>query len=153
MARLEDWLHEIGLGEHAAAFAAQHIDFDTVSDLNDADFKELGLSIGHRKLLRRALQALQAAAQGSPAPLERRYMTVAFCDIVGSSALSERFEGEDVVDLIQHFREVCGASIARYEGTVSRYIGDGILFYFGHPVAHEDDAERAVRAADRKSVV
>jgi predicted ATPase/class 3 adenylate cyclase len=158
MASVSEWLDEHGLGELSSLFTTQHIDFDTLPDLTEEDFRELGLTIGQRRRLGRAIAALEqpvpAPAPGAPVPdagrvehaAERRHMTVVFCDLVGSTALGERMETEDYLELIKRYRALCHKVVSRYEGFIARFIGDGILCYFGYPVAHENDAERAVRA-------
>ena len=155
MTSVESWLASIELADYAEAFARQKIDLATIGSLTELDLRELGLPIGHRKRFLSAAAALrQSQGVESAAPLtpvneglQRRQLTVMFCDLVNSSALSARLEVEDVIEVIQAYRELCGAAIARYDGLVSNYVGDGILAYFGHPVAHEEDAERAIRAA------
>ena len=156
-----DWLREIELERYASVFAENDIDFRVVHKLTEADLKELGLSLGHRK---RFLDARDAVVPGqttsAPAPRlsatpandqsgsgERRQLTVMLCDLVGSTALSEKLDPEELRSLLHDYRTVCGEVIARYEGFVARYVGDGILTYFGWPKAHEEDAERALRAA------
>ena len=162
------WLTAIGLERYAAAFSENKIDFDVVRSLSETDLRELGLAIGDRKRLQHAVADLDgqgAAEAGSsatstlaiaptaPSPMpdsptgERRQLTVMFCDLVGSTALSEKLDPEELRSLLHDYRTVCGEVIARYEGFVARYVGDGILTYFGWPKAHEEDAERALRAA------
>ena len=162
------WLTKIELERYAAVFAKNKIDFDVVRSLSAADLRELGLAIGDRKRLLHAVAELdgQGAAKPLPAPTaaaaiaplapaaapesstgERRQLTVMFCDLVGSTALSEKLDPEELRSLLHEYRTVCGEVIARYEGFVARYVGDGILTYFGWPKAHEEDAERALRAA------
>ena len=157
------WLAEIGLGRHEQIFASNEIDFDIIRSLTDADLREFGLAWGDRKRLLQAVARLDerraadtstpATASGPPAEDalspggERRQLTVMFCDLVGSTALSGKLDPEDLRSLLHAYRTHCGEVIARYEGFVARYVGDGILTYFGWPTAHEEDAERAVRAA------
>jgi class 3 adenylate cyclase/predicted ATPase len=155
---LKRWLEGTGLGHYGDVFARHRIDLDVIPDLTEADLAELGLPLGDRKRLQRAMASLVDAgsvnrsAPNRPSSLrgavsaERRQLTVMFCDMVGSTALSERFDPEDVRDMIAAYRETCVRVVNHYEGFVARYIGDGILVYFGYPNAHEDDAERAVRA-------
>jgi class 3 adenylate cyclase/tetratricopeptide (TPR) repeat protein len=151
------WLEEIGLAQYAEMFSQNRIDLDILPDVTEADLVELGVPLGDRKRLLRAVAALARGrteidstsrsvgrAKGMAAA-ERRQLTVMFCDMVGSTALSERFDPEDVRDMIAAYRECCARVVERYHGYVARYIGDGILVYFGYPNAHEDDAERAVR--------
>jgi class 3 adenylate cyclase/predicted ATPase len=155
---VKDWLENIGLGQYGDLFVRHRIDLDVVPDLTESDLVELGLPLGDRKRLLRARMSLADAGSaknlignagrltGATGGAERRQLTVMFCDLVGSTSLSEQFDPEDVRDIIAAYRETCVGVLARYEGFVARYIGDGILVYFGYPNAHEDDAERAVRA-------
>ena len=160
------WLADIGLGRHDYAFVSNGIDFDVIHSLSDADLRELGLTLGDRKRLLQAIARLDeqrsadivtpvVAAATAPGIREdaashggeRRQLTVMFCDLVGSTALSEKLDPEELRGLLHAYRILCGDVIARYDGFVARYVGDGILTYFGWPTAHEEDAERAVRAA------
>lgn len=155
---LKNWLEGIGLGQYGDLFARHRIDLDVVPDLTELDLAELGLPLGDRRRLQRAMMSLVPAGSASSsvgnglrAPsatvgAERRQLTVMFCDMVGSTSLSEQFDPEDVRDIIAAYRETCVSVLEYYEGFVARYIGDGILVYFGYPNAHEDDAERSVRA-------
>jgi class 3 adenylate cyclase len=150
------WLRSLGLGQYEALFRASDIDADILPELTDVDLEKLGVSLGHRKRLLRAISGL-AAAEISAVPsastgatphdaAERRQLTVMFCDLVGSTALSVRFDPEELRDEIRAYQNACSAVVARYDGFVAKYMGDGVLAYFGYPRAHEDDAERAVRA-------
>ena len=154
---MKNWLEGIGLGHYGDLFARHRIDLDVMPDLTESDLAELGLPLGDRKRLLRAMVSLVGAgsagnSRSATSPrcqavgAERRQLTVMFCDMVGSTALSEQFDPEDVRDMIAAYRETCVRVLEYYEGFVARYIGDGILVYFGYPNAHEDDAERAVRA-------
>jgi class 3 adenylate cyclase/tetratricopeptide (TPR) repeat protein len=153
----------MGLGQYAEAFAANHIDADLLPDLTLGDLEALGIvSLGHRKKILKAISALGSAAPplpGTPGPAEsaaprhphaseaeRRQLTVMFCDLVGSTALSTRLDPEVLQDLIRAFQDRCAGAISRFDGYIARYMGDGMLVYFGFPRAHEDDPERAVRA-------
>src|SRR3954452_2413514 len=165
MTPFETWLAENGLGSYEGVFADNKIDFDVIRLLSDADLRELGLALGDRKRLLRALakldeQHMADSATSSAAPTsgplhedaiarsgERRQLTVMFCDLVGSTALSEKLDPEELGKLLHAYRTHCGDVISRYDGFVARYVGDGILTYFGWPTAHEDDAVRAARAA------
>ncbi len=161
MKAFADWLREIELERYAAVFADNDIDFSVVHKLTEADLRELGVTLGHRKKFLAARDSLvsnQAAETptlisppaSSPNQIdsgERRQLTVMFCDLVGSTALSEKLDPEELRALLHDYRTRCGEVIARYEGFVARYVGDGILTYFGWPKAHEEDAERALRAA------
>jgi class 3 adenylate cyclase len=158
MTAFGSWLAEIGLGRYQTVFASNEIDFDVIRSLSDTDLRELGLALGDRKRLLQAVarldeQPITAAAAPATASEpashggERRQLTVMFCDLVGSTALSEKLDPEELRRLLHVYRTHCGEVIARYDGFVARYVGDGILTYFGWPTAHEEDAERAVRAA------
>ncbi len=163
MTDVERWLEEIGLAQYADVFAENHIDREILSELTDTDLEKLGISsLGHRKKLLKAIAALGSLSAGgvtpsvrpaadserSPAPqsAERRQLTVMFCDLVDSTALSAKLDPEDLRDVIAAFQSACQKEVGRFAGFVARYMGDGILVYFGYPQAHEDDAERAVRA-------
>src|SRR5579863_5556901 len=160
---LTTWLVQIGLGEHAAKFASQGIDWDVLSDLSEADLKELGLTLGDRKRLTKALAALTASHEpsidclkerrASPSSAsgtveaERRQLTVMFVDLIDSTALAERFDPEDMRRLLGFYHQACASAIEAHEGHIALYLGDGLLVYFGYPNAHEDDAIRAVHSA------
>jgi class 3 adenylate cyclase/tetratricopeptide (TPR) repeat protein len=153
------WLRGLGLGQYESMFRESEIDAEVLPELTESDLGQLGVPLGHRKRLLKAIAAL-GAAEKAPAsasrPLredavphggERRQLTVMFCDLVGSTAISEKLDPEELRSLLHAYRNLCGEVIARYDGFVARYVGDGILTYFGWPTAHEEDAERAVRAA------
>lgn len=159
-----EWLGQHGLGQYAQIFAENHIEYATLCDLTDEDLKELGLSLGHRKRLLRAIEGLAATHQSSGAlravsngaaetlssitahESEVRQITVIFCDLVGSTELSDKLDPEDLRPLIDVYRKTCGEAIRRYDGQVANYAGDGLMGFFGWPRAHEDDAVRAVHA-------
>jgi class 3 adenylate cyclase len=161
------WLRNLGLERYEAAFRENDVSEEDLPHLTAEDLQGLGVvTIGHRRRLLVAIAKLQndsapsQAAEPSgdhPASTpaedvvssggERRQLTVMFCDLVGSTALSEKLDPEELRDLLHAYRTLCGDVIARYDGFLARYVGDGILTYFGWPAAHEDDAERAVRAA------
>ncbi len=134
----------------------EQIDLEAARTLSDLDLKELGLPLGPRSKLRAAIQTLQSAVRSSdtsPAsePLaapnaQRRQLTVMFCDLVGSTELSSRLDPEDLREVVREYQSSSATVIARFEGHIAQYLGDGLLVYFGHPQAHEDDAQRAVRA-------
>ena len=151
------WLRGLGLCQYEAAFVANKIDADILSELTEADLGQLGVLLGDRKRLLKAIACLSPAEKGAEAPgfvaaravtvsAERRQLTVMFCDLVGSTALSARLDPEDMGDLIRAFQAVVAAAVARFDGHVAKLMGDGTLVYFGYPRAHEDDAERAARA-------
>jgi class 3 adenylate cyclase/predicted ATPase len=156
-AALKRWLETVDLGQYNELFVQHRIGLDILPDLTEQDLVELGLPLGDRKRLQRAVASLarsvkgpaggRSVGEGAAASAERRQLTVMFCDMVGSTALAEQFDPEDVRDMIASFRERCVSVVKRYEGFAARYLGDGILVYFGYPNAHEDDAERSVRAA------
>src|SRR5690242_1967934 len=161
------WLRALGLDQYEAAFRENAVDAEVLPTLTADDLKDLGVTlVGHRRRLLDAIAKLQNDSTSSRVATpsgdheastsaddavssggERRQLTVMFCDLVGSTALSEKLDPEELRDLLHAYRTLCGDVIARYDGFVARYVGDGILTYFGWPAAHEDDAERAVRAA------
>jgi class 3 adenylate cyclase/tetratricopeptide (TPR) repeat protein len=162
---LAEWLGRYGLGQYAQTFAENNIDYSVLPDLNENDLEKLGISLGHRKKLLRAIGALRAEHElagstnaVSNAPVspsspsqhreaEFRQLTVMFCDLVGSTQLSETLDPEDLQRLIDAYRAECNKAIDGYGGGVARYFGDGVMAFFGWPRAHEDDAVRAVHAA------
>jgi class 3 adenylate cyclase/predicted ATPase len=152
---LTDWLCGHGLGQYAQAFAENNIEYSVLPDLTDNDLRKLGVvSLGHRKKLLKAIEALTAAkfgvASASVVPqreAEFRQITVMFSDLVGSTQLSEALDPEDLQKLIDAYRGECSTAIRRYGGEVARYFGDGVMAFFGWPHAHEDDAVRATHAA------
>ncbi|MDP6951178.1 MAG: adenylate/guanylate cyclase domain-containing protein, partial [Alphaproteobacteria bacterium] len=150
MSGIREWLDALGLGEYASAFEAEHITPDALPHLTEANLKELGLPMGPRaKVLSAAKERAAPAAppmEAAPRDAERRQITVMFCDLVGSTALSESLDPEELSDVMQAYRRACTDVIKRYEGHVAQYLGDGVMIYFGWPAAHEDGAQRAVRA-------
>ncbi len=159
MRDIAEWLESIGLAEYAQRFAENAIDLAVLRDLTDQDLKELGVLLGHRRKMLRAIaeldEAMPIASRGpateaKPKPAdeaERRYLTVMFCDLVGSTALSTRLDPEDMWRVVTSYQAAIGAVIGRYQGMIAQYMGDGVLAYFGYPVAHEDSAVQAVHAA------
>ena len=175
MSSLQDWLSAANLAAHAHVFAEHEITLDDLPHLTDADIDGLGLPIGPRRRLKVALEALKATPPAptpvAPAPpatpepptdlertgswlhdsgirvAERRQLTVMFCDLVGSTVLAEKLDPEELLELMKAYRGACTEVVERYEGHVAQYLGDGLMVYFGWPRAHEDDAERGVRAA------
>ena len=159
MPSVREWLASLGLSEYADRFAEHRIDFSIIGDLTDQDLKEeLGVvHLGDRRRLLRAIAKLAGAASATPqlAPksessprdeAERRQVTVMFADLVGSTALSTRMDPEDLREVISAYQKCVAETVRRFGGFVARYLGDGVLVYFGYPQAHEDDAEQAVRA-------
>src|SRR6516165_1214401 len=153
MTSTAEWLKSIGFGEYAQRFAENAIDFSILRDLTDEDLKELGVLLGHRRKILRAIAELQGdtllgadATPAAPDTAERRQLTVMFCDLADSTALSVRLDPEDMREVIRAHQDVSVRVIRAYDGFLAKYMGDGILAYFGYPRAHEDDAERAVRA-------
>jgi class 3 adenylate cyclase/tetratricopeptide (TPR) repeat protein len=156
MKSVAEWLTSLGLGEYSERFAQNAIDFSVVGDLTEQDLRDLGLPLGHRRRLLRAIAELHAAAmpdldKNGVEPerreeAQRRQLTVMFCDLVGSSAISAELDPEDMRHVIGAYQGCVTKFIRRYDGIVARYIGDGVLAYFGYPQAHEDDAAQAVRA-------
>src|SRR4249920_3526858 len=158
------WLRSLGLGKYEAIFRENEIDETVLPGLTAEDLKELGVAaLGHRRKLLDAIAALRTdasakvssadAATTSSAPsaspedrAERRQVTVMFSDLVGSTALSARMDPEDLREVISAYQKCVAETVRRFGGFVANYMGDGVLVYFGYPQAHEDDAERAVRA-------
>ena len=159
MQQVADWLQKLGLGQYAQRFAEKDISFSVLPDLTDQDLKEIGVSLGHRHQLLRAIAELRRVETVAPnytneniAPVaphetaERRQVTVMFSDLVGSTALSARFDPEDLRAIISAYQKCVAETVGRFGGFVAKFMGDGVRVYFGYPQAHEDDAERAVRA-------
>jgi class 3 adenylate cyclase/predicted ATPase len=160
MQQIADWLKSLGLSEYAQRFAENDIDFSILGELTDQDLEKIGIaSLGHRRKLLRAIANLEAVEWAAPAAAvvspsasapsdtaERRQVTVMFSDLVGSTALSARMDPEDLREVIAAYHKCVAEIVRRFEGFVAQYLGDGVLVYFGYPHAHEDDAERAVRA-------
>ena len=159
---IADWLDKLGLGLYAQRFAENDISFFILPDLTDQDLEKIGVaSLGHRRLLLRAIAELKivdkvaptsetaASAPSASAKMdtaERRQVTVMFSDLVGSTALSARMDPEDLREVIAAYQKCVAETVGRFGGFVAKYMGDGVLVYFGYPQAHEDDAERSVRA-------
>jgi class 3 adenylate cyclase len=151
---IDGWLRGIGLEQYARTFRDNAIDADVLCDLTDEHLRELGLPLGARLKLLRAVAALRAgqtpvSPEITPAArtdAERRQVTVMFSDLVGSTALSARMDPEDLREVISAYQKCVAETVGRFGGFVAKYMGDGVLVYFGYPQAHEDDAERAVRA-------
>ena len=171
MQQIADWLKTLGMSEYAERFAESDIDTSVLRDLTDQDLKELGVSLGHRRKMLRAIAELgsalaapSAAPLVKPAPIltaatppstsvaveptgERRYLTVMFCDLVGSTGISAQLDAEEWRDLVGAYLDAASAAVTEMGGHVAKKLGDGLMSLFGYPVAHENDVERAVRAA------
>src|SRR6516225_11013291 len=155
MKGITEWLASIGLSEYAQRFADNAIDLSVIRDLTEQDLKDLGVLLGHRRRILRAIAAVDTGApaptetvieQGSRHEAERRHLTVMICDLVGSTALSARLDPEDMRAVMDDYHAACAHIVQAYDGFLGDFRGDGILAYFGYPRAHEDDAERTVRA-------
>ena len=161
MQKIAEWLETLGMSEYAQRFAENDIDFEILSELTDPDLEKIGVvSLGHRRKLLRAIANLETTAKATLGPVvapvavdtsrrdtaERRQVTVMFSDLVGSTALSARMDPEDLREVISAYQKCVAETVGRFDGFVAKYMGDGVLVYFGYPQAHEDDAERAVRA-------
>lgn len=152
---LHKWLEGIGLGQYADLLVENGIDRETLLRLGDEEFEMLGISPGHRAVIKAAVaprpperrDERRGPGRLADAKAERRHLTVLFCDIVGSTKLSARLDPEDLVEVLRDFQGRCSDAIESYDGHVARLMGDGVLAYFGFPTAHEDNAERAVNAA------
>jgi class 3 adenylate cyclase len=151
------WLRSLDLEQYAATFRANGIDDSVLPDLTDQDLEKLGVLLGHRRKLLRAIANLETTTQGAAATsaaldasprdtAERRQVTVMFSDLVGSTALSARMDPEDLREVISAYQECVAETVGRLGGFIAKFMGDGVLIYFGYPHALEDDAERAVRA-------
>jgi hypothetical protein len=141
------WLQGLGMSEYAGRFVEHRIDLSVLPDLTDEDLKELGVLLGDRRKLLRAIGELDRNRTQSPTiagAAERRQLTVMFCDLVGSTSLSAQLDPEDLRDIIGAYHRSCAATVEGHGGFVAKYMGDGVLIYFGYPHAHEHDAERAV---------
>ena len=177
MQQIADWLEKLGMPEYAERFAANDIDFSILPELTDQDLEKIGVaSLGHRRKILRAIAAFASApatvvppalsaSSSSPKPTpavvaspstplaaaeaagERRYLTVMFCDLVGSTAISAQLDAEEWRDLVGAYLDAAAAAVAEMGGHVAKKLGDGLMALFGYPTAHENDAERAVRAA------
>jgi class 3 adenylate cyclase len=160
VSEIRNWLNELGLAQYVDAFEANDIDIDLLTKVDDQTLKDMGISsAGHRLRIRDAISKLSAGnslaarergsgATGEPTrtSAERRQVTVMFSDLVGSTALSARMDPEDLHEVISAYQKCVAETVQRFGGFVAKYMGDGVLVYFGYPQAHEDDAERAVRA-------
>jgi len=166
MQQVTEWLQSLGLSEYADRFVENDIDISILPELTDQDLEKIGVvSLGHRRKILRAIAALNgptvapspppaASAPQSAAPLapaetagERRYLTVMFCDLVGSTSISAKLDAEEWRDLVGAYLDAASAAVTEMGGHVAKKLGDGLMALFGYPLAQENDAERAVRAA------
>ena len=163
---IADWLRRLGLYQYESVFRDNDVDTETLPSLTADDLRELGItSLGHRRKLLSAIAALsptlgqnleddrgpplaeaRASRSSMARPAERRHLTVMFADLVGSTALSVRLDPEDMREILAAYHQAVAAEVAHFEGYIAKLMGDGVLVYFGWPQAHEDEAERAVRA-------
>src|SRR3954466_14162532 len=151
---IEHWLRRLGLPQYTSCFIDNGIDLSVLGDLTDQDLEKLGVILGHRRKILRAAASMRFAEPSREigrdsshgTVTERRQLTVMFCDLVGSTRLSNMMDPEDYGELIRNYRKSCSQVIHACSGMVARFVGDGILAYFGYPQAHEDDPSRACRA-------
>jgi len=153
---IAEWLASLGLSEYAQRFAENYVDASVLPDLTDQDLADLGVPLGHRRKMLRAIAELDRAtlepaeAATEPAPrdeAERRHLTVMFCELIGSDTLSAQLDPEDMWGVIASYHACVGEVVGRHHGMIARHMDEGVLAYFGYPRAQEDDAEQAVRAA------
>jgi class 3 adenylate cyclase/tetratricopeptide (TPR) repeat protein len=146
-ASIADWLGKIGLGQYAGVFVDNEVDLATLRVLTDADLKELGLPFGPRKRLLNAVKQEAEPGLAQPAPEgERRQLTVLFCDMVGFTELAQRVDPEVLQTIARLYEDACAACISHYDGYIYQRLGDGIVAFFGFPLAHEGEAARAIRS-------
>jgi class 3 adenylate cyclase len=150
---IAEWLRSLALERYEAAFRDNEIDWAVMPELTTDDLKDIGVAaVGHRRKLLAAIAALRSDVDAAPEPAvgaptaERRQLTVMFCDLVGSTELSTRLDPEDLREVIAAYHRTVATAVSGFDGFVAKYMGDGVLAYFGYPRAHEEDAERAVRA-------
>jgi class 3 adenylate cyclase len=156
MQQIAEWLEKLGMSEYAERFAENKIDVPVLPHLTDQDLKDIGVALGHRRKILAAIAEhpggvkaptpADLADEKDPGSAERRQVTVLFSDLVGSTALAAQMDPEDLREIIAAYQKCAAETVRRFDGYVAKYLGDGILCYFGYPKAHEDDAERAVRA-------
>jgi class 3 adenylate cyclase len=158
MQQVADWLKKLELEHHAQRFADNDIGVSVLPYLTDADLEKIGISLGHRRKILAEIAELSGTSSSKtetgngivepkpPDAAERRQVTVMFFDLVGSTALSARMDPEDLREIISAYQKCVAETVGRLGGFIAKFMGDGVLVYFGYPRAHEDDAERAVRA-------
>src|SRR5215831_9073654 len=160
MQQIADWLKKLGLSEYTERFANNGIEFDVLSELTDQDLEKLGVLLGHRRKMLRAIRDLGSAPVSATASTtstvteptrqdgaERRYLTVMFCDLAGSTRISAQLDAEEWRDLVRSYLDAASEAVTQMGGHVAKELGDGLMALFGYPVAQENDAERAARAA------
>jgi class 3 adenylate cyclase len=165
MQEIADWLKKLGMSEYAQRFTENAVDFSVLPELTDQDLEKLGVLLGHRRKLLRAIAELDdMPAAAAPAPTqafappptaahpadaagERRYLTVMFCDLVDSTGIAARLDAEEWRDLVGAYLDAATAAVTEMGGHVVKKLGDGLMALFGYPVAQENDSERAARAA------
>ena len=159
MRQVTDWLEKLGMSEYAQRFAESRIDFSVLSDLTDQDLRELGVVLGDRRKMLRAIAALGSSpsapiimaspvvAPSSEAFGDRRHIAVMFCDLVDLTSIAARLDAEEWRDLVGAYLDAASAAVVEMDGQVAKKLGDGLMALFGYPVAQENDAERAVRSA------
>jgi class 3 adenylate cyclase/predicted ATPase len=157
MQQIADWLKKLGMSQYTERFVENGIETDVLSELTDQDLERLGVLLGHRRRMQKAIRELGGSGSAAPQTAvatspgrqdsaECRQLTVMFCDLAGSTALSARLDPEDLRSIIGAYHRCCTELVERNGGFVAKYMGDGVLAYFGYPHAHEHDAESAVRA-------
>jgi class 3 adenylate cyclase len=157
MQQIADWLEKLGMSEYAQRFTENGISVAALRHLTDQDLKDIGVLLGHRRMMLAAIAEFAGASPEAPKTdsakepkaldtAERRQVSVLFSDLVGSTALAGRMDPEDLREIISAYQKSVAETVRRFGGFVAKYMGDGVLVYFGYPQAHEDDAERAVRA-------
>ena len=157
---IDNWLEGLGLGKYVTAFADNEIAPAALPHLTDDDLKDIGVALGARRIILAAIAEFRmeqtrdvtvpSPGQGEPIPTdeaERRQLSIMFCDLVGSTELSQRLDPEDLREIMRQYQDAVSGAVSRYEGHVAKFLGDGVLAYFGWPRAHEDQAERAIHAA------
>ncbi len=152
-----EWLDRLGLVRYADAFGENEINLDALPHITEDDLKDIGVALGARRTLLAAIKDLKSGTgqtsedevghdRPSRTEAERRQITVVFCDLVGSTALSQRLDPEDLREVMRRYQDTVAGVVARFEGHVAKFLGDGVLAFFGWPRAYEDQAERAVRS-------
>jgi len=154
--QINQWLAQLGLGQYVDIFKANDINFRALPHLQENDLHELGISLGHRRILIAEIKKLQLddyndnsnlALRNDEEDAERRQLTVVFCDLIGSTTLSQKLDPEEMREILRQYQNTVTAAVRHYQGYVARFVGDGVLSYFGWPKDYEDQAERAVRAS------